>query len=159
MKKNIYKTTNIKYILLVISVFLFIVIFWWVNFLVKNNYIQKGTYLELFTANNNENTNKEKPTQSGYITGHAVDMPYFADYKCNNWCGPQSQCLFTRTQCTSDVDCGGCQDIIKKNNTKSLDIYDLGQNFMDVNGFNPRPANEDILKNEYIIFSKFTKMN
>jgi hypothetical protein len=158
MKKIIHKNINTKYILLVSSVFLFIFVFWWVNFLVKNNYLQKGTYLELFTGNSNDNSNVEQQNQSEYVTGHAVDMPYFADYKCKNWCGPLSQCLLTRTQCTSDVDCGGCQDIIKKNNTKSLDINDLGQNFMN-NKFNPIPANEDILKNEYIVFSRFTKMN
>ena len=30
-------------------------------------------------------------------------------YSCSNFCGPQSQCALTREQCTSDVDCKGCQ--------------------------------------------------
>jgi hypothetical protein len=30
-------------------------------------------------------------------------------YSCSNFCGPQSQCAITRQQCTSDVDCQGCQ--------------------------------------------------
>jgi len=30
-------------------------------------------------------------------------------YSCSNFCGPQSQCALTRDQCTSDVDCQGCQ--------------------------------------------------
>lgn len=31
------------------------------------------------------------------------------EYSCSNFCGPQSQCAITKQQCTSDVDCQGCQ--------------------------------------------------
>jgi|694.fasta_scaffold45487_3 hypothetical protein len=30
-------------------------------------------------------------------------------YSCSNFCGPKAQCAITRQQCTSDVDCQGCQ--------------------------------------------------
>ena len=45
------------------------------------------------------------------LTNHNVDLPLNTYYSCNNFCGPQSQCSITREQCTSDVDCYGCQPI------------------------------------------------
>ena len=39
---------------------------------------------------------------------HNVDVVN-NNYNCSNFCGPQSQCALTREQCTSDVDCQGCQ--------------------------------------------------
>ncbi len=30
-------------------------------------------------------------------------------YTCSNFCGPKAQCAITREQCSSDVDCKGCQ--------------------------------------------------
>ena len=42
---------------------------------------------------------------------HNVDVVN-NNYNCSNFCGPQSQCALTREQCTSDVDCQGCQPII-----------------------------------------------
>ena len=159
------KKTYTKYFLLFFCVFLLFLIFKWVDFLLKNHYLQSGTYVELFNGNMNVSssyTSKiEDPTTIKYSTGHAIDMPYFTDYTCSNWCGPQSQCLLTRQQCSSDVDCGGCQDLNIKNNTKAIDIYNLGQSFMDIKGFNPRPSPEDILANDnkYIRFSLYNKGN
>lgn len=40
---------------------------------------------------------------------HTVDLPLTTTISCNNFCGPQSKCAITGTQCTSDVDCSGCQ--------------------------------------------------
>jgi hypothetical protein len=171
MTKITSKKINIKYLLLIICFFLLILIFRWINFLTKNNYLKPGTHIELFNGTMDVNTsdsytslskNKtDDSTKSEYITGKAIDMPYFANYTCKNWCGPRSQCLFTREQCTSDADCGGCQDLTAKNNMNSTksDIYNLGQSFMDIKGFHPRPASEDILENEYIHFSRYTKQN
>jgi hypothetical protein len=31
------------------------------------------------------------------------------EYSCSNFCGPNAQCAITREQCSSDVDCKGCQ--------------------------------------------------
>jgi hypothetical protein len=42
-------------------------------------------------------------------TNHNVDLPINTIYSCQNMCGPQSQCSITREQCTSDIDCYGCQ--------------------------------------------------
>ena len=43
------------------------------------------------------------------LTNHNVDVPLTTTYSCENFCGPNSQCSKTREQCTSDIDCYGCQ--------------------------------------------------
>jgi hypothetical protein len=42
-------------------------------------------------------------------TNHTVNLPINTNYSCENKCGPQAQCSITREQCTSDIDCYGCQ--------------------------------------------------
>lgn len=39
---------------------------------------------------------------------HTVNLPINDPINCKNFCGPKSQCLLTREQCTSDIDCQGC---------------------------------------------------
>ena len=46
-------------------------------------------------------------------TSHTVDLPINTTYSCENMCGPKSQCSITKEQCTSDIDCFGCQPITK----------------------------------------------
>lgn len=53
-------------------------------------------------------------------------------YSCSNFCGPQSQCAITRQQCTSDVDCQGCQPPITAppkylTNTEVKPLNDAGK--------------------------------
>ena len=55
------------------------------------------------------------------LTSHNVDLPLNTEYSCKNWCGPNSQCLITREQCTSDVDCQGCQPLNTNNPIVSSD--------------------------------------
>jgi hypothetical protein len=38
-----------------------------------------------------------------------VNMPINTNYSCSNICGTQNRCRITGEQCTSDVDCFGCQ--------------------------------------------------
>jgi len=66
---------------------------------------------------------------------HTVNLPINDPVSCNNFCGPNAQCLLTREQCTSDIDCQGCNPGPKPQNmciTKDVDPYDatgkLGQN-------------------------------
>jgi hypothetical protein len=47
-------------------------------------------------------------------TSHTVNLPLTTSYGCNNKCGPKSTCSITGEQCTSDVDCYGCQRNINK---------------------------------------------
>jgi hypothetical protein len=61
---------------------------------------------------------------------HNVDVVN-DEYSCSNFCGPQSQCAITREQCTSDVDCQGCQPPIteppKYLNTEIKPLNDAGK--------------------------------
>ena len=45
------------------------------------------------------------------LYSHNVNLPINDPISCKNFCGPKSQCLITREQCTSDVDCKGCNRI------------------------------------------------
>ena len=45
------------------------------------------------------------------LYSHNVNLPINDPISCTNFCGPNSQCLITREQCTSDVDCKGCNRI------------------------------------------------
>ena len=46
-------------------------------------------------------------------TNHNVNQPINTTYQCSNMCGPLSRCSITGEQCTSDVDCTGCQPKIQ----------------------------------------------
>ena len=96
-----------KITFLIIGCFiLFISIFKWIEYLTKNKYI-----VECFTSGNNANTNNANSNNqmNTSSTSHSVDLPLNSTSSCSNFCGPQSQCALTRDQCTSDVDCQGCQ--------------------------------------------------
>jgi hypothetical protein len=64
------------------------------------------------------------------LYSHTVDLPINNPISCKNFCGPKSQCAITREQCTSDVDCQGCNTNDVANMT--VEPYDaagkLGQN-------------------------------
>ena len=45
------------------------------------------------------------------LYSHNVNLPINDPISCKNFCGPKSQCLITREQCTSDVDCKGCESL------------------------------------------------
>jgi len=69
------------------------------------------------------------------LYSHTVNLPINDPVSCKNFCGPKSQCLFTREQCTSDVDCSGCNPGPKQRDrciTTEVSPYDatgkLGQN-------------------------------
>jgi len=64
-----------------------------------------------------------------------VNMPINDPVSCKNFCGPNAQCLLTREQCTSDIDCQGCNPgptPIDECFKKDVDPYDaagrLGHN-------------------------------
>lgn len=69
------------------------------------------------------------------LYSHTVNLPINDPVSCKNFCGPTSKCLLTGEQCTSDVDCSGCNPGPKPVSsciTKEVDPYDatgkLGQN-------------------------------
>jgi len=43
------------------------------------------------------------------LYSHTVNLPFNSPYSCQNFCGPKAQCAITREQCSTDIDCFGCQ--------------------------------------------------
>jgi hypothetical protein len=82
--KNKYSTI----ILAFISIIIFVGLFKWTDYLIKNNYI-----VECFQQ----------------ATSHTVNLPLTTTESCQNFCGPNSTCSITGEQCTSDIDCHGCK--------------------------------------------------
>jgi hypothetical protein len=97
------KQYNILF-LIVISFLLFVVIFKWIDYLTKENYIFDPRF-EGFT---------DQVTQEKYdgSTSHTVNLPLTTSYSCKNFCGPNSRCSITGQQCFTDVDCPGCQPYV-----------------------------------------------
>ena len=92
--------------LALLSFILFIVIFKWTDYLVKNDYIYSTIY-ENFTPNLEPIRDVGSPQ-----TTHSVDLPLTTTYSCKNFCGPTSRCSITGQQCLSDIDCPGCQPYV-----------------------------------------------
>ena len=68
-----------------------------------------------------ENFSYLDPVYSAYDintpeTSHTVNLPINTTFSCENMCGPTSTCSITKEQCTSDIDCYGCQPV--NSNTK-----------------------------------------
>lgn len=69
------------------------------------------------------------------LYSHTVNLPINDPVSCKNFCDPNAKCLLTGEQCTSDIDCYGCNPGSKPQNnciTKDVRPYDaagkLGQN-------------------------------
>jgi len=48
-------------------------------------------------------------TREYFTPNQNVNMPINTNYSCSNICGTQNRCRITGEQCTSDVNCFGCQ--------------------------------------------------
>ena len=58
---------------------------------------------------------------------HSVNLPINDPVSCKNFCGPNAKCLLTKEQCTSDIDCQGCNPGPTKQTacqTKDVKPYD-----------------------------------
>ena len=83
-----------------------------IDYLVDNGYI--------YMSNKNI---KESYTN----TNHTVNLPLNTTSSCSNTCGPTAICSITGQQCTSDIDCSGCQTNVPPTQTQytpSLPGYD-----------------------------------
>jgi len=63
------------------------------------------------------------------LYSRTVNLPINDPISCKNFCGPKSQCAITREQCTSDIDCQGCNPGPKPQDTCITDAvppYDAG---------------------------------
>jgi hypothetical protein len=96
MKDTKCINNNIRLLLKIIIVFIYLAVGWIV-------YTAFCNFKEGFNPNTLLGYDSNSPKNS-----HNVDVVN-DKYSCSNFCGPQSQCALTREQCTSDVDCQGCQ--------------------------------------------------
>lgn len=99
---------NFKYT--IINVLLCLFVFWIV---IKYSSINKimptenfNNRIRLIRHPKNELINYQDLNSPLY--SHTVNLPINDPISCNNFCGPNAQCLITREQCTSDIDCKGC---------------------------------------------------
>lgn len=95
-----------------LSLLLLALIIFWTTYLVKNHI----HICENFITNQ----------LNGPNFSHTVDQPINTTISCSNMCGPLGRCYLTGEQCTSDVDCYGCQ---KK-------THHVSRMFKDVRGQN-----------------------
>jgi len=96
---SISKNHYISIILFFIVLLMLLFIFNKINYLVENGYIYKASNYESFNTNTNTNSN----------TNHTVNLPLTTTSSCSNFCGPTARCSITGQQCTSDIECPGCQ--------------------------------------------------
>jgi len=86
-----------------ILLFLTIYIFNWGDYLIKNGYVvEHFTSLGPFADNGGPSTN------------HTVNLPLTTTVSCQNMCGPNNRCSLTGEQCSSDIDCFGCNPKTKQ---------------------------------------------
>lgn len=90
----------------IISIILLIIIFKWMNYLVRNDYIYLNIkeHFDSYTIPTRDMGNPD--------TTHNVDLPLTTTYTCKNFCGPTSRCSITGQQCFTDIDCPGCQPYV-----------------------------------------------
>ena len=91
--QKIFDKHNRNYFIVFLAIFSFILLiglFYWINFLVKYNYIKEAF------DNNSE------------LYSHTVNTPLTTTTSCKNFCGPPARCSITGQQCTADIDCPGC---------------------------------------------------
>jgi len=159
-----------NFLLFLLCFFILFLLFRWVHFLLNRNYLHAGTYLELFSSlSDTYNTNTDTDSNTfvnnsykvNYIHSNTIDLPAMSKYTCDNWCGPKSQCLLSREQCFSDVDCKGCKELTALNNFYKPTSSDLGQSYMNKSVEDiPKGAPEDILcgiqncNNSFAMFDK-----
>ena len=142
------KYQNLLYLSICILLFYF-VIKW-------GTYITKNFIIESFDVYSYPNISEAEISPK---YSHTVDQPINTTYSCTNFCGPNSQCSLSREQCTSDVDCYGCQPIIIENNYTTKDIR--GQNDAGNLTYNQNPRYSELttdIGTQAAFFNKYAKV-
>lgn len=102
---NITKNKYNIILIALICLLLFVGIFKWINYLVNNKFVK------LIIEGFDTNTQAIRDTGDS-STSHNVDVPLTTTSSCKNMCGPPNRCSITGEQCSSDIDCTGCQPVI-----------------------------------------------
>jgi hypothetical protein len=98
---------------------LFISIIQWGKYLINNNYI-----IEPFS----NSLDKDIGDPS---TNHNVEVPLTSTFSCKNMCGPNNRCSLTGEQCSSDIDCFGCNPGTKQFSNSKRDLDDMEANYIN----------------------------
>ena len=99
---NFSKKSLFTLSLAVLSIVLYIGVLHWGVYLTKN-------MVECFTVDRGDPS-----------TNHTVDLPINTSFSCKNMCGPNSRCSITGDQCSSDIDCPGCQPPVPEKEIQAL---------------------------------------
>jgi hypothetical protein len=113
---------RIVFLLFLLSVFLFYGIIVWGNTLfIKESFSSQDL----------------NSSMSHSSTSHTVNLPINTTTSCENICGPQARCLITGQQCTTDIDCYGCQPVQKKDPEQTEDVRGQNDAGKLTSGFTP----------------------
>ena len=93
-------------------------------------------------------------------TSHTVNLPINTTFECENKCMPPARCSITGQQCSSDIDCCGCNPNAKKIQQlleEGVDLNDINNEVGSIDkfveGFFPKKLSEgfsaDQLKSAY----------
>jgi len=94
------------FILSFVSLLLLLSVFTWIDFLAENYYIQES-FLSCTIIGSSDYENRQH-SQHRHQSQN-VNLPLNTTTTCHNFCGPPARCAITGNQCTSDIDCPGCQ--------------------------------------------------
>jgi len=106
ISKNQYSTL----LYFIVVLLLLLCLFNWINYLVENGYI--------YTGKNKKGISEGFNAIESSDTSHSVDLPLNTTSSCSNFCGPTSRCSMTGQQCTSDIECPGCQPNVPQPQTQ-----------------------------------------
>jgi hypothetical protein len=106
ISKNHYSTL----LLFIVVLLILLCLFKWIDYLVETGSIYKAT--------NNAFFNEGFNTNEASNTSHSVDLPLNTTSSCSNFCGPTARCSMTGQQCTSDIECPGCQPNVPQPQTQ-----------------------------------------
>ena len=120
---------------IMIWAFLAVILFFWVfNWIQKNGnyFFQKlPNKIESFTGN--EYLDSGSPD-----TTHSVDLPINNTLDCSNMCSPLARCYKTGQQCSSDIDCPGCNPFKSSTSISTSSVRGNNDAGILTNGVTPR---------------------
>jgi len=127
--------------LAVLSILLYIGVIHWGVYLTKH-------MVECFTVD------REDPS-----TNHTVNLPINTTTSCENMCGPTAICSKTGEQCSSDIDCTGCQPPIPPEKMLTQEVLGYNDSGKLTNGIVPNfPALTRDIGTQAGVYTQYAKV-
>lgn len=96
-------------------------------------------------------------------TSHTVNLPINTTFECENKCMPPARCSITGQQCSSDIDCCGCNPNAKKIQQlleEGVDLNDINNEVGSIDkfveGFFPKKLSEGFSQKNPDLIKGFT---